>query len=237
VDPSEALGVLKEVLNTGTVEEKQRGFATLATIDDPQVDPLLGTWLDRLLAGDVPPTVRLDLLEAAEQRKSAPIEEKLARYQASLPKDDPLAAYEATLEGGRAARGERIFREKAEVSCLRCHKIRGQGGEVGPELTGIGGKKDRRYLLQALVTPDAQIAEGFDTKVLALKDGRLVSGIVKRADEHELTLVNAEAHTLVVPRAQIEEETRGQSAMPQDVSQKLTRQELRDLIEYLSSLR
>ena len=47
------------------------------------------------------------------------------------------------------------------VSCLRCHAKDGVGGEAGPDLTGIGGKKDRQYILESIVFPNVTIADGF----------------------------------------------------------------------------
>jgi quinoprotein glucose dehydrogenase len=237
VDPPAAYKALSDVLRSGSIDEQQRAFATLANIDEPKVDELLSHWVELAREGKVAAALKLDIIDAAEKRTSPELRDRLAKLEATLSSDNPLTRYEVALEGGRAQRGERLFREKAEVSCVKCHKVRGQGGEVGPELTGIGSKKDRRYLLEALVLPDKQIAEGFDTKVLALKDGTVLAGIVKKSDQKSITLIDAEARLINVPRERIEEESSGQSAMPQDLVGKLTRQELRDLVEYLSGLK
>lgn len=151
--------------------------------------------------------------------------------------NDPLAKYREALSGGSAARGRTIFFEKAEVSCVRCHKIEGNGGEVGPDLSKISSQQKRDYLLEAIVLPDKQIAKGFDTVVLALDSGKVVSGIVKEDTGKQLKLVTPEGQTIVVSKSQIEEQARGKSAMPEDVVQKLTKSELRDLVEFLAGLK
>src|SRR5262249_57424618 len=106
------------------------------------------------------------LLEAARSSSSAEVKTKRARYEAARTRGDPLAAWREALAGGSADEGRRIFFEKAEVSCLRCHKLHGEGGEVGPDLAGIGSRQTREYLLESLVEPSRQIAKGYGTAVL-----------------------------------------------------------------------
>ena len=110
------------------------------------------------------------------------------------------------------------------------------GGDVGPDLTGISKKFPRPYLLEALVDPDRQIAKGFDTVVLTLASGQQKSGILKSEDGTEVRLMNAEGQIITVPKADIDERSRGKSAMPDDLIQKMTRSELRDLVEFLAGL-
>ncbi len=235
--PEEAIPSLSKVLEEGSIGERQEALSTIGQLKVKEADRLLATWLDRLLKGQVPAEIQLDLLDASAGRSSAEVQEKLARFEAARPKNDPLAAYREALVGGDAARGERIFREKAEVSCLKCHKIRGEGGEVGPELTGLIDRKDRAYLLESIVTPNAQIAEGFETQVVATTDGQVIAGIVKAQDPKSLTLITAEAKLVTIPKDEIDEQKRGESAMPSDVIQHLSKSELRDLIEFLGRLK
>jgi quinoprotein glucose dehydrogenase len=178
-----------------------------------------------------------DLLEAARKRSgsSEVVAAKLRRYEESLPKDDPLAAYGESLAGGDAERGAAILSGKAEVSCIRCHKIDGKGGEVGPDLTGIGKRQDRRYILEAIVAPNKQIAKGFETLIVATSDGQVQSGILKEDDGKNLYLITPEGKILAIAKADIEEQTRGASAMPEDILKQLSRSEIRDLVEYLAS--
>ena len=228
----EAIGILRGVLDDGPTIERQGAFATLADIKDAKADAVLETWLDKLASGEVAPEVRLDLTEAASERG---MKDKLAKYESTFAKDDPLATYRDSLAGGDASRGRRVFREKAEVQCLRCHKVEGDGGEVGPELTGIGATKDRAYLLESIVLPNKQIAEGFETTLIAKTDGQVVSGIVKAQDDKEIRLITAEGKLLTIPKSEIDETTRGSSAMPEDIIKHLTKSELRDVIEFLAT--
>jgi quinoprotein glucose dehydrogenase len=202
----------------------------------PRADAELTKWLDKLLAGEVAAEARLDLLEAAARHTAPSIGDKVKRYEQSK-KTDALGFYRETLEGGDAESGRRIFQGKAEVSCLRCHKVQGVGGEVGPDLTGIGTRQKRDYLLESLVAPNKQIAKGFETVVLTLKNGTTRIGVLKTEDAREVRLMTAEGQLLVVRKDQIDERETGKSAMPEDVTKHLTRLEIRDLVEFLARLK
>jgi quinoprotein glucose dehydrogenase len=246
-NPAAAIKELKSVLERGTTPEKQAAFAALGVAAVPEADKLLTSFLDDLAAGRIAAEVQLDLVTAVRERLDRPnrllnpperqaLRRQLQTYDESLAKDS-ASAYRLALAGGDAARGRAVFFEKVALSCVRCHKVSDVGGEVGPDLTKIAADKTREYLLESLVDPNKAIARGFETAVLTLDDGRSVSGIVKNQTDKELTLVNAEAQTLVVATAEILERTTGQSAMPADLMKHVTLLELRDLVEYLSTLR
>jgi quinoprotein glucose dehydrogenase len=114
--------------------------------------------------------------------------------------------------------------------------VDGVGGEVGPDLSDAGKKQTREYLLEAVVHPSRQIAKGYDTTVLVLASGQLRSGILKAEDRERVQLLTAEGTLLTVPTAEIEERLRGKSAMPDDLVRHLTKADVRDLVEFLSSL-
>ncbi len=127
------------------------------------------------------------------------------------------------------------------MSCLRCHKVSGfdgkpTGGEVGPELTGIGSRQNREYILESLVTPDRNIAQGYESIVLGMSDGKIVSGVLRGENDKEVRLMTAEGQLLTVSKQEIEERKRGSSAMPADIITKLSKAEIRDLIEFLATL-
>lgn len=235
--PDDAVRELTKVLAEGAIAERQGALGLLATLKVPAADALLAAQLDRLLANQTPPELRLDVLEAAQKRGTPALRDKLKRYERALSKSDPLAVYRVAQTGGDAEAGRRLFFEKTEVSCLRCHKINGNGGEVGPDLTGIGKKYQRDYLLESIVEPNRQIAKGYETLVLTLTNGQLKTGVLRSEDAKVVRLMTPEGQSLVVPKAQIDDRQRGPSAMPGDLVQKLSRTELRDLIEFLATLR
>ena len=87
------------------------------------------------------------------------------------------------------------------------------------------------------MNPNGKIADGFQSVVLALKDGTVVAGVLRKETPEEITVITADTKTVVVPTKEIEERAKGISAMPGDLSQKLSKQEIRDIVEYLSTLK
>lgn len=237
LDPREAIPILELALEQGGVAERRGALAALGDMTGPAADRTLSRWLDRVGTKDVPPELELDLLEAAGRKKNPAIARQLRRIDEVRPHDDPLAAYRETLVGGDAENGWKIFSQKAEVECIRCHKARDRGGEVGPDLNGIGTRHDRRYLLESIITPDRQIAQGFETLVIATADGQVHTGIVKENTSDHIRLIRPDGKFVTVARADIEEQKRGASAMPQDVIKHLSRREVRDLVEFLATLK
>ncbi len=233
IKPAESLDALAKALASGSQDEQQAACAILGSRSDQPSLELLISWFDRMLAGQVPAAIRLDLLLAARARRSPPLEEALANYQSQLSADDPLATWRESLAGGNAARGAKLFHAKAELSCLRCHKIGDSGGDVGPNLSKIGAEKSREYLLESIVTPDKEIAKGFDSAVVVTNEGLVRVGIVKAEDDSRLVLMTAEGNLLTLPKADIDERSRGKSAMPEKLLAHLSPWELRDLIEFL----
>ena len=233
--PKEAVPALERALEASAIAERQAALATLGDLNDPAADVVLARWLDRLAAGEVAPEVQLDLLEASARRDSAEVKDRLGRIEAGRPKDDPVAAYREALAGGDPDRGRRIFFEKAEVQCVRCHKVGGQGGEVGPDLSGVGGKQPREYILESIVAPDRKIAEGFETLVVATADGQVQAGILKSEAGDALKLMTPEGKLVTIPKDEVDEQqARGASAMPADLTKSLSRSEVRDLVAYLA---
>jgi putative heme-binding domain-containing protein len=164
---------------------------------------------------------------ATESAKLDPaLLEKLARLAPVL--DDPAADPQA---------GELIFRS-SKAQCQSCHRLGGNGGDLGPDLSRIGDQRKGSELLEALIAPSARIAKGFGSLTLALRDGRIVEGILARQDDRTLELKIPNAPNLSIPRAEVEMLLPSdRSLMPEGLEERLTRSELRDLLAYLKRLR
>lgn len=232
-----AVAVLREGFREGTPREQQAAIRTLAALRRPEADRVLQEGLERLLQGELAAEVRLDVLDAAAQRDAAALKRLIAEFEAQRNGQDHLAAYRETLAGGDADRGRDIFFGRSEVSCRRCHKIAGDGGEVGPDLTRIGAEKTREYLLESIVDPNRQIAKGFETIVLQTDDGKVHAGVVKQDDGDRLLLQTVDRGVIAIDKRTIEDRAVGKSGMPEDLVKKLTKAELRDLVEFLAALR
>ncbi len=143
----------------------------------------------------------------------------------------------ALRHAGNPANGRKLFDDK-RTKCAVCHKIAGKGGDVGVDLSQIGGKFDRPHLIESLLEPSRQIVEGYRTANLMTVDGELLSGIIKKQSDEQLTIVDADAKQQVVKRDDIEELTHSSvSIMPAGLAKELSLDEFTDLIAYLESLR
>jgi quinoprotein glucose dehydrogenase len=185
----------------------------------------------------VPPELQLDVADAAAKRTAPLFVTRLRKFEESRPTEDNLRSWRECLAGGNTAEGKKIFLERAEVSCVRCHKLNGEGGEVGPDLTGIGTRQTREYLLESIVLPNKEIAAGFESAVVTLKNGTTYAGVIKSETATELELNSPEDGLIKLKKDTIRSRERGLSGMPEELRQVLTKQDLRDLVEFLSSLK
>ncbi|HVV69944.1 MAG TPA: c-type cytochrome, partial [Verrucomicrobiae bacterium] len=237
LESSKSAARLATVLESGTIGEKQAAFAALGTVPGSAADELVGQWLDRLRSGDVPKELRLDIVQAASRRSSRTVKQKLGRYEATLRKEDPLAAYGDVLYGGSAAEGRKVFFEKPAAQCVRCHRVDGQGGDVGPDLSHVAAQKDRQYFLESILFPNKQIAQGFDSVMVVLKDGDSQAGVLKRETPEELVINTPDNGLVTIKKTNIQSRKTALSPMPEGMGQILSKDDLRNLIEFLSSLK
>ncbi|MGD9648335.1 MAG: PVC-type heme-binding CxxCH protein [Pirellulales bacterium] len=149
-------------------------------------------------------------------------------------------------EDGSAEVGERIFFHLRGAGCWRCHQIEGRGRSIGPDLSSIGGTRDRLRLLASLVDPSRAIAPLFvpwtiETVDGLVRTGLLVSETVPLDSQHSAVqqqYVAADGTTFLLDAADVaRREPSRQSIMPQDVVHGLSDRELADLLAYLSSRR
>ena len=150
--------------------------------------------------------------------------------------NEQINAMNELLKGdlGNAIAGKALF-ESTTVQCSKCHKMFGQGGDIGPELTDF----DRRRavnLLQSVMYPDVEIREGYETWNVRTIDGQLISGFKVNENDQILSLREASGQTKLIPQEDIDEIQKSRrSLMPAGLLDGLTDQQLRDLFAYLSS--
>ncbi len=239
VDRQRATSELTRTLAASTAApiELQQAVQGLVDLKSAEGDKALKSVLDAWVAGTpAQPAVQLDLLEAGEQR-GGELQAAVARIRQQLDANGMAAGYADCREGGNAERGREVFFGNAAASCRRCHKINGEGSEVGPDLSEIGKTKTREYLVESIVDPNAKIAEGFETSVFAMEDGRVLSGVVRGEDEKTFRLVTTTGETILVEKGAVEQRAKGQSGMAADLAKQVSRRDIRDLVEYLSTLK
>ena len=148
--------------------------------------------------------------------------------------DDLIASVEG-IEPGRSFANARQTFEVA--SCVSCHRMNGVGEVVGPDLTQLDPKMTKAEILRSLVEPSARIDEKFRSHTFALKTGKVVTGLILEATPERFKVSeNPMARTapVVIERSEIEEQSQSPtSIMPKGVLDKLTREEVLDLMAYL----
>jgi quinoprotein glucose dehydrogenase len=237
VEDAGTVSRLERVLKDGSTGDRQAALTALGASRASGADSLLAGWVTAAAAGKAPPAIELDILEAARRRDSAEVKAALASYAATLPGNDPLAKWRTALAGGDARSGQRVFNQKAEVECVRCHKLWGRGGEVGPALDTVGAQRDARYLLEAIVAPNATIAPGFESVVITLRDDTTLHGVLRRESDAELELQPVDGESVTIRKSEVASRDRAVSAMPEGFGEILSARELRDLVAFLASLK
>ncbi len=152
------------------------------------------------------------------------------------PTQDEVAALVREVQDkGDAARGEKIFR-RSDLSCMKCHSVSRAGGQVGPELSAVGGSSPVDYVVNSILNPSLAVKEQFVTRIFETTDGKLLTGIVIDRDESRVRFRDAQGKTITLAVADIEDEAEGKSMMPTGLTKFLTKGELLDLIRFISEL-
>ncbi len=161
-----------------------------------------------------------------------PDEQRTKRIGESFRGDELLALK------GDAEQGRRLFHESNTVQCRNCHRIRGQGIELGPELTQIGKKLDRAKLLESITQPSLNIEPKYALWLVETKSGLVLSGLLVSKDEQAIVLRDAQNKEHRVAAAEVEGlYPQRKSFMPELLLRDFTPQQVADLLAYLSTLK
>jgi putative membrane-bound dehydrogenase-like protein len=159
-----------------------------------------------------------ELLAASTEKQKNKIEELLAL----VPRGD-------------IRRGQAVFNSQ-KAACTTCHSFGYVGGNIGPDLTRIGGIRTERDLLEAIVFPSASFVRSYEPVVVTTKSGKTFAGAIRPGRPDEVVLALNAKETVHIPREEIDEMVPGTvSIMPAGLDQQLSSQELIDLITFLKS--
>lgn len=140
-------------------------------------------------------------------------------------------------ENGNAEAGLAIY-QQASLGCIACHQVKGQGGIIGPDLTTVGGGLPVDLIIESLLWPDRQMKEGYFALSVTTKEGRVFTGYRDREENGVLWVRDtATGVSQPVPMAQITARQNVGTLMPFGLTQALSREQLRDLVAYLASLK
>jgi putative heme-binding domain-containing protein len=143
---------------------------------------------------------------------------------------------ELVQQTGDVVRGKQVFATVG--TCIKCHKVKGEGKDVGPDLSEIGSKLSKEAMYVSILDPSAGINFNYETYTLLLEDGTIVSGILVSQTDDGVQIKTAEAITKKFTRDEISGmKKQTVSLMPQDLQKALTAQNLVDVVEYLTTLK
>jgi putative heme-binding domain-containing protein len=163
-----------------------------------------------------------------------------AEFRASFRRRSSSAVREGLMQAaltstGDPARGRALFYDAEKSQCVKCHQLAGRGERIGPELTGIGSRFSRVFIVESILEPSRTIAPSFATVMVALKDGRILSGVRVAESDTAITLADQQGQRHVLARSSVEEvRAQTQSTMPEGLEQRFTPAEFVDLIEFLA---
>jgi putative heme-binding domain-containing protein len=129
------------------------------------------------------------------------------------------------------AAGSEVFKR----TCIKCHKMDGQGFEVGPDISDVRNRS-REALLYDILDPNRKLEPQFTDYLVMTDDGRIFNGLMVAETAETVILRQAEGKQQIIPRAEIEQiRASGKSLMPEGVEKDVSVQQMADLIEYLKS--
>jgi putative membrane-bound dehydrogenase-like protein len=160
--------------------------------------------------------------------------------QAKLDPKKLPSAFALAGRRGNAKHGEEIMAAsaKSDLQCLKCHTVRGVGGQIGPDLSMIGKKASRENLFESILLPSKAIADQYVVWDIDTKKGVRISGLLVEETPEFLTLRDANGKDTRVAVKDIDERKKSLiSIMPADLLAYMSEDEMVDLVEYLFTLK
>ena len=152
-------------------------------------------------------------------------------------KFDDLAPLVAELDHGRSfANGKQMF---TVANCIACHQVGGVGKQVGPDLAKLDPKNKPVDVLRDIVEPSFRINEKFYTYIIATDEGKVITGLISKETVDEVEVMEnplAKCDPTIIKKASILDRKKSPvSLMPKGLLDKLTREEILDLVSYVYS--
>jgi putative heme-binding domain-containing protein len=235
----------KVILSTRMIQPRESQTLTFTAPSQPGVYPYVctypGHW--RRMFGALYVVEDLDEYRADPEGYLAahplPVRDELLKF--NRPRKEWLfaelepAVPEAT-KGRSFANGKQMF---TVANCIACHKVKGVGQEIGPDLTKLDAKVTPAETLRDIIEPSWRINEKFQTFVFELKSGKTVTGLILEETPNRVKVIEnplAKAEPVILDKSQIAgREKSPNSMMPKGLLDKLTREEILDLLAYVVS--
>jgi putative heme-binding domain-containing protein len=224
--PTVTTMVLRQLLGAfGESRDAAAGKALLTALErSGAAEALNAVDLDRALKHQ-PPAIK---------GLAAPVRKKLAaRHQNQAAYLESLKAELAPLKANPSL-GRFVFSSK-KAGCAACHRVEGKGGQIGPDLSKLGLFRTPAEILESIVFPSLTIAPEYRTYQIHMRDGRQLTGLITWETPEAVSLRTVQLTEVRISRKDIEDlSPAAVSLMPDGLERTLSRQELRDLVEFLT---
>jgi putative membrane-bound dehydrogenase-like protein len=236
-DDAKTPGIVLKLFPVLSLAEKRDALNTLSARPAYAAALLDAIAAKKVAAADV----SADVVRQLRNLKNKDIDRRIGEVW-GVVRDTPvdrarqIAMYRGKILGPGSQPDLTLGRAVFAKTCQQCHILFGVGGKVGPEITGAN-RADLNYLLENILDPSAVIPKEYAATVIEMKDGRVITAIVKEETPAALTVVTAN-ETLTLPVREIAERTPSKlSMMPDDQLKLFSDREVRSLIAYLQSPR
>ena len=234
-DRAEVGEKLLQLYPTMTDVEKLDAISTLAAREKTALSLVMAVEAGKIEKNDLSEFDIRQLQRFKEPKLNALVKKLFGAMPSSAERAAQIAEMKNRILDGKpetahAGRGRAIFQK----NCASCHTLFGEGRQVGPDLTGAQ-RTDLDYVLINVMDPSALVGHAYRVTIVELKDGRVVNGIVKAEDASTITLQTATDRVVVATQDIDTRQQQPVSMMPEGLLNRLTIQDVRDLVKYLGS--
>ncbi len=235
----ESLAMLRQIADDSKRAPILREWAFLGLVGQPSIETewWLGHWKKE--AGT---ELRESILRSLKSRvKEAPVQEI---FQAISPEYHPGTNVEWTELAAKAnpdkaesvSRGLLIFSHPNGPGCIKCHRLEGRGGMIGPDLSRVGSTFSPEKLVESILEPSKEVSPQFTTWAMTTLEGKVHTGMLVFENEGKTILGTAEGTTLEFKTADVENRApQKTSVMPEKLVDRMSQQEWIDLVAFLRS--
>jgi putative heme-binding domain-containing protein len=170
-------------------------------------------------------------------KKAAEIKPHLAILLSKDPKSDEERNKSMTaiagIKGGNVDNGKAVFRRV----CVACHRVYGEGANLGPDMNGVGKRLDSYKLVESIVDPNAAVDDKYLSTLVVTDDGRSITGLLVSESPEEVVIFDGKEQKKIKVSEIEQRRTLKQSSMPEGLAATLSPNELLDVVEFMRTLK
>lgn len=119
--------------------------------------------------------------------------------------------------------------------CMNCHMIRGEGGYLGPDLSNLGVTRSLTEIRESVLDPNKRFTRGYTPVLVTLGNGETIRGVARNTSNYSIQLLDADGELRLLSKSDVSKvDFPKDSWMPANYSERLSRQQVTDLLAFLS---